>query len=208
MAGGSQASQSPTGQGRTAAVRRETAETQISVRVDLDGSGRFSCNLGVPFFEHMLNLFARHALIDLEIEGQGDLQIDAHHTVEDTGIVLGQAIRQALGDKAGIERYGEAFVPMEETLARCVLDLCNRPYLRFEANIPRAKVGEFDAELAEEFFRAFVFNAGATVHLSLLAEGNLHHMLEALFKALGRALSRAAAPNPRIRGVLSTKGAL
>jgi imidazoleglycerol-phosphate dehydratase len=157
----------------------------------------------------MMDLFARHALIDLEISGKGDVQIDAHHTVEDVGIVLGQALKQALGDRAGIERYGEAYVPMEESLARCVLDLCNRAYLRFDADVPKAKIGDFDAELAEEFFRAFAYNGGITMHLSLLtAGGNLHHVLEAMFKAVGRALGKAVARNPRIHGVLSTKGKL
>jgi imidazoleglycerol-phosphate dehydratase len=194
---------------RRADVSRDTNETQLRVRVDLDGSGKCSCTLDVPFFAHMMDLFARHALIDLTIEGRGDIQIDAHHTVEDAGIVLGQAVKQALGDRAGIERYGEASIPMEESLARCVLDLCNRPYLRFDAEVPKAKIGNFDAELAEEFFRAFAYNAGITMHLSLLTSGgNLHHILEAMFKAVGRALGKAASRNPRIQGVLSTKGKL
>lgn len=193
---------------RTAEIKRETKETQLRVRVNLDGSGKCQCDLGVPFFAHMMDLFARHALLDLEITGKGDTEIDYHHTVEDAGITLGQAVKLALGDKSGIERYGEAYVPMEETLVRCVLDLCNRPYLCFDAEVPKAKIGEFDAELAEEFFRAFAFNAGITMHLSLLASGNLHHVLEAMFKATGRALGKASALNPRIQGVLSTKGML
>lgn len=193
---------------RTAELTRETGETSITVRVNLDGSGTCVCALDVPFFAHMLNLFARHALVDVEITGKGDIEIDAHHTVEDAGITLGQAVREALGDRAGIERYGEAYVPMEETLARCALDVCNRPFFVFGADIPKVKVGDFDAELAEEFFRAFAFNAGITMHLDLLRGGNVHHMLEALFKALGRAFGRAVAFNPRIEGVLSTKGKL
>jgi imidazoleglycerol-phosphate dehydratase len=194
---------------RQAQVRRETKETQLQVSVNLDGSGECVCTVPVPFFGHMMDLFARHALIDLRIEGKGDIEIDAHHTVEDVGITLGQAVKQALGDRAGIERYGEAYVPMEESLARCVLDLCNRPFLRYEAKVPKAKIGEFDAELAEEFFRAFACNAGITMHLSLLTRGgNLHHILEAMFKAVGRALGKAAMKNPRIHGVLSTKGKL
>lgn len=193
---------------REAELTRETSETSITVKVNLDGSGTCTCELGVPFFAHMMNLLARHALIDIALTGKGDTDIDAHHTVEDAGIALGQAVRQALGDRAGIERYGEAYVPMEESLARCVLDLCNRPYLAFDADIPRTKVGDFDAELGEEFFRAFAFNAGITMHLTLLKGGNVHHMLEALFKATGRALGKALATNPRIKGVLSTKGKL
>jgi imidazoleglycerol-phosphate dehydratase len=193
---------------RQAAVRRATNETQIAVTVDLDGTGKFKSTLGVPFFEHMLDLFTRHALIDLTITGKGDLEIDSHHTVEDVGITLGQAVKEALGDRAGIERYGEAYVPMEEAIARCALDLCNRPYLRFDVALPKAKIGNFDAELAEEFFRAFVMNAGVTMHLKLLEGSNLHHVLEALFKSVGRALGKAVIRNPKIRGVLSTKGKL
>ena len=195
-------------QTRQAAIRRATNETQIAVTVDLDGTGKFKSSLDVPFFEHMLDLFARHALIDLTITGKGDLEIDSHHTVEDVGITLGQAVKEALGDRAGIERYGEAYVPMEETIARCALDLCNRPYLRYDVVIPKAKIGNFDAELAEEFFRAFVMNAGITMHLKLLEGNNLHHVLEALFKSVGRALGKAVVRNPKIRGVLSTKGKL
>lgn len=202
------AQKSNSGSGRTAEVSRDTAETSIRAQVNLDGTGQCTCDLGVPFFAHMMNLLARHALMDISLTGKGDLEIDAHHTVEDAGITLGQALRQALGDRAGIERYGEAYVPMEETLARCVLDLCNRPFLVFNAEIPKAKVGDFDAELAEEFFRALAFNAGITMHLDLIRGGNVHHMLEALFKAVGRALAKAMAPNPRISGVLSTKGKL
>ncbi|MGI8906772.1 MAG: imidazoleglycerol-phosphate dehydratase HisB [Candidatus Sumerlaeaceae bacterium] len=194
---------------RQADVRRETKETQIRVRLNLDGSGLCSCSVPVPFFAHMLDLLAKHSLIDMELEGTGDVHIDAHHTVEDVGIVLGQALKAALGDRAGIERYGEAYVPMEESLARCVLDLCNRPFLRYDAQLPKAKIGEFDAELAEEFFRAFAYNAGITMHLALLtAGGNLHHVVEAMFKAVGRALGKAVTKNPRIKGVLSTKGKL
>ncbi len=193
---------------RVAEVRRDTKETQLAVRVNLDGKGVFAGSVGVPFFEHMLDLFTRHALVDLELKGKGDLQIDAHHTVEDVGIVLGQAVRQALGDRAGIERYGEAYVPMEESLARCVLDLCNRPYFRYNVSIPKAKVGEFDVELVEEFLRAFAFNAGITMHVELFYGSNLHHILEAVFKAVGRAFGKAIQCNSRIEGVLSTKGKL
>jgi imidazoleglycerol-phosphate dehydratase len=193
---------------RVAEVRRETTETQIAVRIDLDGTGRFEGDVGVPFFEHMLDLFARHALVDLTVTASGDLHIDAHHTVEDVGIVLGQAVRKALGDRAGIERYGEASVPMEEALVSCVLDLCNRPYLRYDVPVPKAKVGDFDVELAEEFMRAFIVNAGITMHLRLSSGSNLHHILEAAFKATGRALRKAVQRDARIVGVLSTKGKL
>ncbi len=195
-------------QARTGELTRQTSETTITAKVNLDGTGQCVCDLGVPFFAHMMNLFARHSLIDIEITGKGDVEIDAHHTVEDAGITLGQVIKTALGDRAGIERYGEAYVPMEETLARCVLDLCNRPYLAIDADIPKCKVGEFDAELGEEFFRALAFNAGITMHLSVLRGGNVHHVLEALFKATGRAMDKALTINPRIEGVLSTKGKL
>ncbi|MBX7244426.1 MAG: imidazoleglycerol-phosphate dehydratase HisB [Candidatus Sumerlaeaceae bacterium] len=191
-----------------AKVERRTKETQIAVRLNVDGVGEFSCNLGIPFFEHMMNLLTKHALFDIALTGKGDLEIDAHHTVEDAGIVLGQALKQALGDKAGIERYGEASVPMEETLATCVLDICNRPFLRFDADVAKAKVGTFDTELAEEFFRAFAFNAGITMHLKVFYGSNLHHILEAMFKSVGRALRQASSRNARVRGVLSTKGAL
>jgi imidazoleglycerol-phosphate dehydratase len=154
----------------------------------------------------MLALLARHALVDLTISGTGDLAVDDHHTTEDLGITLGQAVREALGDRQGIRRYGEAYVPMEECLARCVWDLCNRPYFVFQAAIPRTKVGTFDAELGEEFLRAFAINVGATVHLDMLRNGNVHHGLEALFKATGRALGQAISIDPRIQGVMSTKG--
>jgi imidazoleglycerol-phosphate dehydratase len=194
--------------GRYAEITRTTQETQITMRLAVDGQGRFTGTIGVPFFEHMLNLFTRHAHFDLHIEGRGDLEVDAHHTVEDAGIVLGQALKQALGDKAGMARYGTAYVPMEETLARCVLDICNRPYLRFDAQIPKTKVGEFDAELCEEFMRAFCVNAGITMHITLLHGANVHHILEAIFKAVGRALGQAVARDPRVHGVFSTKGAL
>ncbi len=193
---------------REASVQRNTNETRLQAAVHIDGEGLFTGGVGVPFFEHMLNLLARHSLMDIRLEGKGDLQVDSHHTVEDAGIVLGQAFRTALGDKKGIERYGEAYVPMEEALARCVLDICNRPYLRFDAELPKAKIGEFDVELAEEFLRAFVFNAGITMHVTVFHGSNLHHIVEAVFKAVGRALARAVSRNARITGVHSTKGAL
>lgn len=193
---------------RTAAVRRETKETQIAVEINLDGTGVFQGSVGVPFFEHMLDLLAKHSLTDLKIAGKGDIEIDAHHTVEDTGIVLGKALAAALGDKTGITRYGSALLPMDETLARCALDLCGRPYLHFQAETTAERAGSFDAELAEEFFRALAMNAGITLHLELLYGKNTHHVVEALFKAFARALRQAAALDPRVTGVPSTKGAL
>ena len=194
---------------RAARVARATTETRLDVSVDLDGTGKFKGGVGVPFFEHMLTLLARHSGMDLEVTGEGDIAIDAHHTVEDVGIAFGEAVKRALGDKAGLARYGEAYVPMEETLARAVIDLCNRPYFRLGGEVPKSKVGTFDAELGEEFFRAFAMNCGATLHMDLLTPGgNVHHQLEALFKALGRALGKAAARDPRVTGPLSTKGTL
>ena len=193
---------------RTSSIERSTKETQLKVRLNLDGSGKFKGSVGVPFLEHMLDLLTRQALFDLTIAGKGDLAVDAHHTVEDLGICLGQALKQALGDKTGIQRFGEAFVPMEEALGFVSLDACNRPYLVFRVDFPKSKVGNFDVELIEEFIRAFVVNAGLTAHFKLEYGSNLHHCSEALFKALGRALGQAVARNPRIKGPHSTKGTL
>ena len=193
---------------RRSELERATSETRISVSLNIDGRGQFEGSVGVPFFEHMLNLLVRHAEFDLHIEGVGDTHIDAHHTVEDAGIVLGRALAAAVGDKAGLARYGHAYVPMEESLARAVVDICNRAYFVFAADIPKAKVGNFDAELAEEFFRALFFNAGITAHIDLLRGGNVHHMLEACFKAVGLALRDACKRDLQKEGVLSTKGVL
>jgi len=194
---------------RKGEVSRSTNETRLHVRLLIDGTGQFKGSVGVPFFEHMLNLLARHARFDLELEGKGDIEIDAHHTVEDAGIVLGQAFSEAVGSKAGIARYGMAYVPMEESLARAVVDVCNRPYFVFGGEpLPKAKIGDFDAELAEEFLRAFAMNARLTVHLDILRGGNLHHMIEACFKALGLALGQACKRDLQSAGVLSTKGVL
>jgi imidazoleglycerol-phosphate dehydratase len=189
-------------------MERETKETRLRLEIDLDGSGRFQGAVGVPFLEHMLDLMTRQALFDLTVEGSGDLEIDAHHTVEDLGIVLGRAFKEAVGDKRGIVRFGEAYVPMEEALAFVALDVCDRPFFLFRAEFPKSKVGAFDIELVEEFLRGFVVNAGLTAHLRLEYGENLHHCAEAIFKALGRALGQAVAKNPRIQGVHSTKGAL
>jgi len=193
---------------RRASVERKTRETELRVTVDLDGSGAYSGKVGIGFFEHMLELLAHHALIDLTIEGKGDLAVGAHHTVEDVGICIGQAIRKALGDMAGVVRYGSGWVPMEEALAHCVMDICNRPYLAYKVPPGSEKVGDYDTELTEEFFRALAVNAGITVHIRLLTGSNTHHIQEAIFKSFGRALGQAVLRDPRIRGVHSTKGTL
>ncbi len=189
-------------------VSRKTRETDIAVSWNLDGTGQAQIDTQVPFFDHMLQQIARHAVCDLTVKTVGDIEIDAHHTVEDTGIALGQALRQALGDAAGIRRYGHAFVPFDETLAFAAIDVSGRPFLAFDAEFPVGKVGEFDTELVEEFFRALAFNAGITLHLKVHYGKNTHHMIEGLFKAFARALYDAAAPDPRVTGVPSTKGML
>jgi imidazoleglycerol-phosphate dehydratase len=193
---------------RRASVERKTRETDLRVTVDLDGSGVYKGQFGVGFFEHMLELFARHALIDLTVEGKGDLSVDAHHTVEDIGICLGQAIRKALGDMGGVVRYGNGWVPMEEALAHCIIDVCNRPYLAYHVPLGRDRVGEYDTELSEEFWRALSVNAGITIHIRLLDGANTHHIHEAIFKSAGIAFGQAIGRDSRIRGVHSTKGKL
>ena len=193
---------------RTAAVERRTAETKICLSVQLDEPKTPLVQTGLGFFDHMLVLLGRHGFFGLQLEVQGDLEVDGHHTVEDTGICLGQALQQALGDKAGIARYGTAFVPMDEALAMVSLDISGRPYLVFEAQLPFGKVGDFDLELVEEFLRALSVHAGLTLHVRLLSGKNAHHMVEAIFKALGRALADAMAKDSRVRGVLSTTGTL
>ena len=193
---------------RTATITRTTKETDIALLLNLDGSGQTSLNTGVGFFDHMLDALSRFALVDLTLTCRGDTQVDAHHTVEDAGICLGRAIREALGDRAGIRRVGSAYLPMDEALAFAAIDISGRPYLAFDADFTAPMVGAFDTQLAEEFFRAVAVNAGLTVHMRLLAGRNDHHKLEALFKAFGLALRDAAAVDPRVMGVLSTKGAL
>ena len=194
---------------RTAEVVRNTKETQITVRVDLDGSGACDVETGVGFFDHMLDSFARHSGIDLYVRTKGDLHIDFHHTVEDTGIVIGQAIRQALDGFNGIYRFGHAYVPMDETLTRCALDLCNRPYLIWKVAFKTPKIGEFDTELFKEFHHAFAMNCGACVHLETLYGENSHHIAESGFKALARALRAAVEVDPKTHGhAPSTKGVL
>ena len=193
---------------RTATITRTTKETDIALQLNLDGSGKTSLNTGVGFFDHMLDALSRFALLDLTLTCRGDTQVDAHHTVEDTGICLGRAIREALGDRAGIRRVGSAYLPMDEAMAFAAMDISGRPYLAFDAEFTAPMVGAFDTQLAEEFFRAVAVNAGLTVHVKVLAGRNDHHKLEALFKAFGLALRDAAAVDPRVTGVLSTKGAL
>ena len=193
---------------RKASVHRKTKETDIKVSLDLDGRGVFKGATGVGFFDHMLELFARHGLFDLTVQAKGDLHIDPHHTVEDVGLTLGQALLAAAGDKSGIARFGQSAVPMEETLADVVLDFCGRPFLAFGVKMPRTKIGEYDAELTEDFFRAVAMQAGLTVHMRAASGRNAHHIVEALFKAFARSLSQSVARDPRIRGVLSTKGKL
>ena len=194
---------------RKATVARKTRETDITVSVDLDGSGRSDIRTGVGFFDHMLDQVARHGLIDLDIRAEGDLHIDFHHTVEDVGIALGQAIRQALGDMRGITRYADVHLPMDEALTRCAIDISGRPFLVFQAEFPRPKIGEFDTELVEEWFRAFAMNAGITLHVANLYGSNSHHIAESCFKALARALRAAVAIDPRRADAIpSTKGSL
>ena len=193
---------------RTATLRRQTRETSITLTLTLEGSGQTTLATGVGFLDHMLDAFSRFALIDLSVQCTGDLHVDAHHTVEDTGICLGQALRQALGDRTGIRRAGSAFMPMDEALAFAAVDISGRPYLAFDAAFAAPMCGTMDTQLAEEFFRAVAVNAGLTVHVKVLAGRNDHHKLEALFKAFGLALRDAAAVDPRVTGVLSTKGAL
>lgn len=194
---------------RVAELTRTTKETDLHVRVDLDGRGEARVKTGIGFFDHMLEALARHALLDLTIEARGDLHVDGHHTVEDTGIVLGQALSKALGDRAGIRRYADSIVPLDEALVRCVLDVSGRPYLSYHIDIPKWQMlGEYDVFLTPEFFRALVLNAGLTVHLDLIRGDNPHHIVEAAFKAFARALDAATALDPRVTGVPSTKGAL
>lgn len=194
---------------RKAAVSRNTLETQVRVQIDLDGSGAARLAIGVPFLEHMLDQVARHGLIDLEIEARGDLHIDAHHTVEDVGITLGQAMRQAVGDKQGIRRYGHAYVPLDEALSRVVVDFSGRPGLEFHVAFTRPRVGDFDVDLIREFFQGFVNHAGVTLHIDNLRGLNAHHQAETVFKAFGRALRMALETDPRLgAAVPSTKGSL
>lgn len=193
---------------RSATIERITKETKIKLSLTLDGSGTSKICTSVPFLDHMLNLFARHGLFDLEVEACGDIDIDFHHTVEDIGIVLGEAVKKALGDKKGIRRYGQASVPMDETLASVAVDISGRPYLVYHVNLPKVKIGEFDVELAREFFQAFVNHCGLNLHINVMYGENVHHIIEACFKAFARAMDMATRLDPRVEGVMSTKGML
>ena len=194
---------------RTASVVRETKETRIKVSIDLDGTGKSTVSTGVGFFDHMLESFARHGGFDMEVETKGDLHIDMHHTVEDTGIVIGQAFKQAADGFKGVRRFASAYIPMDETLTRCALDLSNRPYLIWRVTYARPKVGEMDTELFKEWFQAFAQNAGVCLHIENLYADNSHHIVETCFKGLARALRQAVTPDERLEGsVASTKGSL
>ena len=194
---------------RTATIDLNTLETRISVTVNLDGTGEKNFETGLPFLEHMLHQVARHGLLDLTIDAKGDLEIDAHHTVEDIGITLGQAIKEAIGDKAGIRRYGHAYVPLDEALSRVVIDFSGRPGLEYNINFKRPRVGDFDVELFHEFFQGFANHAQVTLHIDNLKGTNAHHQIETVYKAFGRALRMAVEPDPRMKGATpSTKGSL
>jgi imidazoleglycerol-phosphate dehydratase len=194
---------------RVGEITRTTNETDLRARIDLDGTGDASVQTGIGFFDHMLAALARHGLLDLIVEGRGDLHVDGHHTVEDTGIVLGRAIAQALGDRSGIRRYGHALVPLDEALVRCVIDVSGRPYLSYHIDIPKWQMlGDYDVFLTPEFFRALALNAELTVHFDLIRGDNPHHIVEAAFKAFARAFDAATTPDPRVSGVPSTKGVL
>jgi len=194
---------------RVATVKRDTLETQIEASLNLDGSGKGTFETGVPFLDHMLDQVARHGLIDLSIVAKGDLHIDAHHTVEDIGITLGQALARAVGDKKGIRRYGHAYVPLDEALSRVVVDFSGRPGLEYHTEYPRARIGDFDVDLLQEFFQGFVNHAQVTLHIDTLRGRNAHHIAETIFKALGRALRMALENDERMQGMMpSTKGSL
>jgi imidazoleglycerol-phosphate dehydratase len=197
-----------TTQARNASLSRTTGETRINLVLSLDGEGRSEIRTSIPFFDHMLTLFSRHGLMDLEITAKGDIEVDYHHTVEDVGITLGQALAQSLGDKSGIRRYGHAYVPMDEALARVVVDCSGRPFLSYEAPRGVEAIGLFPFQLVEEFLRAVAVNAGLTLHVTVLAGRDAHHMAEAVFKALGRALDIAVSHDGRVKGIPSTKGVL
>jgi len=194
---------------RQARIERKTKETDVTIHLDVDGTGAAKVATPIPFFSHMLEAWSKHGLMDVTVEATGDVEIDIHHTVEDVGIVLGQALRQALGDKRGIVRYGTAFVPMDEALIAASVDISGRPFLVFNVPVARTRVSNFDLDMLQEFFRAFAFNAEITLHVTMHYGHNLHHIAEAVFKAVGRALAEATRLNPRIAGILpSTKGAL
>lgn len=197
-----------TGSKRSVFVRRDTKETKITVSLDIDGQGKASLDTGIGFFNHMLDGFARHGFFDLEVKVQGDLDVDSHHTIEDTGIVLGTAIKEAVGDKKGIRRFGSMILPMDETLVLCAVDLSGRPYLNFNASFTVPKIGDMDTEMAREFFYAVSYAAGMNLHIKVLDGTNNHHIMEAIFKAFAKALDEATQSDQRVQGVLSTKGSL
>ena len=193
---------------RIATIERNTSETKIKCTLILDGSGKADIHTGIGFFDHMMNSFTRHGFFDLSLQVEGDLEVDTHHTVEDTGIVLGQAIARAVGDKQGITRYGSQILPMDEALVMCALDLCGRPYLVCDLTLDREKVGDLETEMVREFFYAVSYGAAMNLHIRQMSGANNHHIIEAAFKAFARALDAACAMDPRVSGVLSTKGAL
>lgn len=193
---------------RKVEINRDTFETKIALTIDLDGSGNSNINTGVGFFDHMLKSFAKHSFIDLNISCDGDLEVDTHHTVEDVGIVLGTAIKEALGDKKSIKRYGYFILPMDEALILCSLDLSGRPYFKYDAALPARKVGAFESEMVKEFFYAISYSAGMNLHIKMLEGENTHHIIEGMFKAFGKALDQAVSYDSRIKDVLSTKGSL
>ena len=193
---------------RIAQIQRKTKETDIQVKLNLDGSGNSVINTGIGFFNHKLEGFSKHALFDLNLNCEGDLAVDCHHTIEDCGIVLGNAIREALGDKSGIKRFGSCILPMDESLVLCAIDLSGRPYLVFDGEFTTEKIGYMDTEMVKEFFYAISYSAGMNLHIKVLTPGNNHHMAEAMFKAFARALDEAVSRDPRVQGILSTKGSL
>ncbi|MCR5668181.1 MAG: imidazoleglycerol-phosphate dehydratase HisB [Lachnospiraceae bacterium] len=193
---------------RIGRVIRNTKETQIDLQINLDGTGRSDIDTGIGFFDHMLEGFSKHGFFDLKVKVQGDLEVDCHHTIEDTGIALGEAIKKALGDKKGIKRYGNFLLPMDETLVLCAIDLSGRPYLNFDCNFSTERVGYFDTEMVREFFYAISYSAGMNLHLKKLDGDNSHHIIEAMFKGFAKALDEACSYDPRIDGLLTTKGTL
>lgn len=193
---------------RESTIKRKTEETKIEINLNIDGTGKSRVDTGIPFLNHMLNLFARHGLFDLVIEAEGDLEVDEHHTVEDVGISLGQAFRQALGDKTGIQRYGDSVMPMDEALVVVAVDISGRPHLVYDIQLPMRKTGQFDTTLIVEFLHAFVNHAAVTLHLRMLSGGNTHHIVEAAFKGMALAMRDACEKNPRVSGVPSTKGTI
>lgn len=193
---------------RIAQIQRKTKETDIQVKLNLDGSGNSVINTGIGFFNHMLEGFSKHGFFDLNLNCEGDLAVDCHHTIEDCGIVLGNAIREALGDKSGIKRFGSCILPMDESLVLCAIDLSGRPYLVFDGEFTTEKIGYMDTEMVKEFFYAISYSAGMNLHIKVLTPGNNHHMAEAMFKAFARSLAEAVSHDPRVQGILSTKGSL